>query len=29
MGRYLLADNFEELDERADHEDLLIRARSV
>jgi len=29
MGRYLLADAFEELDERADHEDLLIRARSV
>jgi replication factor A1 len=29
MGRYLLADDFEELDERPTHEDLLIRARSV
>lgn len=29
MGRYLLADDFEELDEHPDHEELLIRARSV
>lgn len=29
IGRYLLADEFEELDEYPPHEDLLIRARSV
>jgi replication factor A1 len=29
MGRYLLANEFEELEEYPPHEDLLIRARSV
>lgn len=29
MGRYLLADDFEELDDQPAHDELLIRARSV